>query len=50
MPLALIAPALLLASIAGAAALLGAAILWARNRQRRHSRAASQDRQKADSR
>jgi hypothetical protein len=35
MPLALLAPALLLASIAGTAALLGAAIVWARNRQRR---------------
>ncbi len=37
---AIIAPALLLAVIAGTGALLGAVIIWARNRQRRRSAAA----------
>lgn len=43
MPLALIAPGLLLASIAGAAGLLGAAIIWARNRRRRVGGRKSED-------
>jgi uncharacterized iron-regulated membrane protein len=41
---AIVAPALLLAAIAGTGALLGAVIIWARNRQRRLTAAAARDR------
>jgi hypothetical protein len=49
---AIIAPALLLTAIAGTGALLGAVIIWARNRQRRltaaRDRAIAQSRQPSE--